>query len=302
MRILLLSRNAALYSTSRLVLAGRARRHDVDVVDPLELSIVVARGRPTLCYAGCRLPRYDVVIPRIGATVTRYALSVLRELEEAGAIMLNGTEAVALARDKVRSLQLLARDRLRVPRTVCMRNVAGLEATLELVGGCPVIVKLPNGTQGIGTMLVESEASLLALLETLWAMGQDVVLQEYVRESDGRDIRAFVVGGRVVASMRRRAARGEFRSNLHRGAHAEPVELSKRYEKCALAATRALGLEVAGVDILEGKAGPVVVEVNSSPGLEGIESASSIDIATAIIALAETRARRRSNGRAQAWC
>jgi ribosomal protein S6--L-glutamate ligase len=305
MRILLLSRNAALYSTSRLVLAGRARGHDVDVVDPLDLSIVVARGRPTLGYAGSRLPRYDVVIPRIGASITRYALSVLRELEENGAVLLNGAYAVAISRDKVRSLQLLARERIAVPRTVCMRNLAGLEATLDLVGGCPAIVKLPHGAQGIGTMLVESEGALLALLETLWAMGQEVVLQEYVRESDGRDVRAFVVGGRIVAAMRRTAAPGEFRSNLHRGAHAEKVELNRRYQKCALAAASALGLEIAGVDMLEGKNGPVVVEVNSSPGLEGIEAASTIDIATAVIGLAETRARkngrRRISDRAQVW-
>jgi ribosomal protein S6--L-glutamate ligase len=188
-----------------------------------------------------------------------------------------------------------------------MRSLAGVESALERVGGCPAIVKLQHGTQGIGTMLAESEASLHALLETLWAMGHEVLLQEYVREAGGSDIRAFVVGGQLVAAMRRTAKRGGFRSNLHRGARGETVTLPRRYQSCALKAASALGLEIAGVDILESKRGPVVVEVNSSPGLEGIEGTSAIDVATPIVLYAEARAKRpksrgQRGGVAQPWC
>ncbi|MBW2453632.1 MAG: RimK family alpha-L-glutamate ligase [Deltaproteobacteria bacterium] len=287
MRILVLSRNAALYSTSRLVLVGRDRGHEVDVVDPLEIQIVVARGAPRLSCAGQRLPRYHAVIPRIGASITRYGLSVLQELEDGRAAVTNGAAAIALSRDKVRSLAVLAKKRVPVPATVCLRSVAGTDAALAVIGGPPAVIKLQHGTQGVGTMIAESSRALHASVETFCAMGQELVLQQYLREARGRDIRVVVVDGRVVAAMRRVAPKGEFRSNLHRGGSAELVTLPRRYRNCAVKAAKLIGLGVSGVDLLETRNGPVVIELNSSPGLEGIESVTKIDVATPIIALAE---------------
>jgi ribosomal protein S6--L-glutamate ligase len=286
-RILILSRNAALYSTSRLVLAARARGHEVDVIDPLQLQLIVAPNEPSLRCGGQKLPSYDAVVPRIGASVTRYGLAVVGQLELGAATVLNGGAAIALSRDKVRSLQRLSEERVCVPRTVSLRSLSGLDTAFSLVGGFPAIVKLQEGTQGVGTMLVESRASAHALLETLCSMGQEVLLQEFIRESRGRDVRALVVGGKVVAAMRRSAPRGEFRSNLHRGGQGEAIKLPRRFRSTAIKAAAAVGLDVAGVDMLEGADGPVVVEVNSSPGLEGIETVSEVDVAKAIIAHAE---------------
>lgn len=293
MRFLVLSRNAALYSTSRIVLAARARGHEVSVVDPLDFQIVVSRRKPQLYLGGTQAQRPDVVIPRIGASITSYGLAVVRQLDMMGVPVLNTAVAIARSRDKLRALQLLTRKSIDVPLTVCARSPAGLDKALQLVGGCPVIVKLQQGTQGIGTMIAETPQAVGSLLETLWAMGQDIILQEYIRESKGRDIRALVVGGKVVAAMRRTAKAGEFRSNLHRGGLGMSVALDRRYKSAALSATRVMGLEVAGVDMLEGRNGPKILEINSSPGLEGIERASGIDVATAIIAHAEKYAERR---------
>jgi ribosomal protein S6--L-glutamate ligase len=302
MRILVLSRNAALYSTSRIVLAGRARGHEVVVIDPLEFQIVVSRGRPALFLAGAPVQRSDVVIPRIGASITNYGLAVVRQFDMMGTPVLNNAVAIARSRDKLRALQLLTRKNVDVPITVCARSPAGVEHALELVGGCPAIVKLQQGTQGIGTMIAETPQAVASLLETLWAMGQDIVLQEYIRESKGRDIRAIVVGKRVIATMRRTARAGEFRSNLHRGGLGIRVKLDRRYAATAVAAAQVMGLEVAGVDMLEGSQGPKILEINSSPGLEGIERASGVDVAAAIVAHAEklvVRRRKRRSSQAQ---
>jgi ribosomal protein S6--L-glutamate ligase len=293
MRILVLSRNASLYSTSRIVLAGRARGHDVVVIDPLEFQIVVSRGRPALFQAGEPVQRPDVVVPRIGASITNYGLAVVRQFDMMGIPVLNNAVAIARSRDKLRALQLLTRKNIDVPITVCARSPAGVEHALDLVGGCPAIVKLQQGTQGIGTMIAETPQAVASLLETLWAMGQDIVLQEYIHESKGRDIRAIVVGKRVVATMRRTARAGEFRSNLHRGGLGIRVKLDRRYAGAAIAATQVMGLEVAGVDMLEGSQGPKILEINSSPGLEGIERASGVDVAGAIVAHAEKLVARR---------
>lgn len=290
MRFLVLSRNTTLYSTSRIVLAARARGHEVSVIDPLEFQIVVSRGKPSLLVRGQPIPRIDVVIPRIGASITNYGLAVVRQFDLMGIPVLNGAVAIARSRDKLRALQLLTRRNIDVPTTVCARSPAGVDAALAMVGGCPAIVKLQQGTQGIGTMIAETTQAVHSLLETLWAMGQDIVLQEYIRESKGRDIRAIVVGGKVVASMRRVAKPGEFRSNLHRGGKGNDVALQRAYRSAAIRATRVMGLEVAGVDMLEGKDGPKILEINSSPGLEGIEKASGIDVAGRIIDHAEAYA------------
>jgi ribosomal protein S6--L-glutamate ligase len=287
MRFLVLSRNSSLYSTSRIVLAARARGHEVRVIDPLEFQIVVERGKPSLYVGGGVVPRFDIVIPRIGASITNYGLAVVRQFDLMGVPVLNGAVAIARSRDKLRALQLLTRRNIDVPTTVCARSPAGIDAALTLVGGCPAIVKLQQGTQGIGTMIAETSQAVHSLLETLWAMGQDIVLQEYVKESKGRDIRAIVVGGKVVASMRRVAKPGEFRSNLHRGGKGDKVGLPRSYRTAAIRAAKVMGLEVAGVDMLEGRGGPRILEINSSPGLEGIERASQVDVASAIIAHAE---------------
>lgn len=292
MRVLILSRNASLYSTSRIVLAARARGHEVNVVDPLEFQIVVSRGRPSLYVGGAPVPRYDVVIPRIGASITNYGLAVVRQFDLMGVAVLNGAVAIARSRDKLRALQLLTRKNIDVPTTVCARTPAGIEAALQLVGGCPAIVKLQQGTQGIGTMIAETSQAVHSLLETLWAMGQDIVLQEYVKESRGRDVRAIVVGGKVVAAMRRVAKEGEFRSNLHRGGKGNGMRLAQAFRLAAVRATKAMGLEVAGVDMLEAKMGPKILEINSSPGLEGIERASGVDVAGKMIDYAEGFAER----------
>src|SRR5262245_60038721 len=210
MRLLLLSRNATLYSTSRLVLAARSRGHEVAVADPLDLRIVISRGRPSLFLGDQAVPHADLVLPRIGASITSYGLAVVRQFDLMGVPVLNSAVAIARSRDKLRALQLLARAKLDVPTTVCARSPIGLERALELVRGCPAIVKLQQGTQGIGTMIADTQQSAHALLETFWAMGQDIVLQEYVKESKGRDVRVIVVGGKVVAAMRRVAKKGEF--------------------------------------------------------------------------------------------
>lgn len=287
MKMLILSRSASLYSTSRIVLAARARGHHVTVIDPLDFQIVVARNRPSLFVGGARAGKFDVVVPRIGASITGYGLAVVRQFALMGVPVLNSAVAIARSRDKLRALQLLSRASLDVPTTVCARSPVGLDSALDLVSGCPAIVKLQQGTQGIGTMIADTPQSAHALLETFWAMGQDIVLQEYVRESKGRDVRVIVVGGEVIAAMRRVAKKGEFRANLHRGARGMPVRLSQQYRRAAIRSAEIMGLEVAGVDMLEGKKGPRILEINSSPGLEGIERASGIDVAGAIVEHAE---------------
>jgi len=293
MRLLILSRSPALYSTSRLVLAARARGHVATVADPLDFHIVVSRGRPSMFLGNQVVPEADIVIPRIGASITNYGLAVVRQFDMMGVPVLNTSVAIARSRDKLRSIQLLTKKDIDVPKTVCARTPDSVELALSFVGGTPAIVKLQQGAQGIGTMIAETPQAVTSLLETLWAMGQDIILQEYIAESKGRDYRAIVVGGRVIAAMRRQAKKGEFRSNLHRGGHGVSVTLDKRYRLAAVAATKVMGLEVAGVDMLEGKNGPKILEINSSPGLEGIERASGIDVAGAIITQAEKCAERR---------
>ncbi len=286
MRLLLLSRNASLYSTARLVLAARARGHDVTVADPLDFHIVVSKGRPSLYLGDAPAAPTDMVIPRIGASITNYGLAVVRQFDMMGVPVLNTAIAIARSRDKLRAMQLLTRKHIDVPTTVCARTPDAVPVALNLIG-TPAIVKLQQGAQGIGTMIAETPQAVSSLLETLWAMGQDIILQEYISESRGRDLRAIVVGRCVVAAMRRQAKSGEFRSNLHRGGLGVKVRLAPRYAQAAIAATKVMGLEVAGVDMLESRQGPKILEINSSPGLEGIERTSGIDVAGAIIRHAE---------------
>jgi ribosomal protein S6--L-glutamate ligase len=297
MRLLVLSRNATLYSTSRIVLAARSRGHEVIVADPLDFRIVVSRGRPSMFLGGQPVPHADLVLPRIGASITNYGLAVVRQFDMMGVPVLNTAVAIARSRDKLRAMQLLTKKNIDVPITVCARTPDSVDLALSFVGGVPAIVKLQQGAQGIGTMIAETPQAVTSLLETLWAMGQDIILQEYIAESKGRDYRAIVVGGRVVASMRRQAKSGEFRSNLHRGGLGVSVTLDKRYVQAAIAATRVMGLEIAGVDMLQSKQGPKILEINSSPGLEGIERASGVDVAGAIVAHAEKFLARRKKRR-----
>ncbi len=301
MRIAILSRNASLYSTSRLALAARARGHKVAIIDPLELHLVVSDAKPALIYGSEPLGRVDVVIPRIGTSINSYGLTVVRQFDLMGVPVLNPAVSIARSRDKLRSLQILTAKKIAVPITVCARSPAAVQSALKIVGGCPVIVKLQQGSQGIGTMIAETPQAVMSLLETFWAMGQDIILQEYIRESKGRDVRAVVVGRRVVAAMRRTARAGEFRSNLHRGGVAVGVQLDPAYRTVAIKAVRLMALEVGGVDMVETRSGPKILEINASPGLEGIERASGIDVAGAVIDYAERFAmRRRGQGRREA--
>jgi ribosomal protein S6--L-glutamate ligase len=298
MHLLILSRKASLYSTRRIAEAARARGHVVSIIDPLEFSLVVSRGRPQLYYRGAPAERFDLVLPRIGASITSYGLAVVRQFDMMGVPVLNNAIAIARSRDKLRAMQLLTKRDLDIPTTVCTKSTAYLDSALQLVGAPPAIVKLHQGTQGVGVMLAETRQSVQSTLESFWSLGQDIILQEFVAESKGRDIRVIVVGGRVVAAMRRKAKRGEFRSNLHRGGDAEGLSKVKpRYAHAAIAAAEVMGLEVCGVDMLETRRGPRILEINSSPGLEGIERATQRDIAGAIIQHAERFYRARSGKR-----
>ena len=300
MHLLILSRKASLYSTRRLIATARDRGHIVTVVDPLEFSLVVARGEPSLYLRGEPVSGFDVVIPRIGASITTYGLAVVRQFDMMGIAVLNHAVAIARSRDKLRAMQLLTKRDLDIPTTVCTKSTAYLDAALRLVDGPPAVVKLHQGTQGIGVMLAETRQSVEATLEAFWTLGQDIILQEFVAESRGRDIRAIVVGKRVVAAMRRKAKKGEFRSNLHRGGEPEGiVDLDDRYARAAVDAARVMALEVCGVDMLETRRGPRILEINSSPGLEGIEKATGADVATAIVRHAERFAAKRRKRRRQ---
>jgi ribosomal protein S6--L-glutamate ligase len=295
-RIALLSRNAKLYSTARLVEAARARGHDIDVIDPIGCVLTIGRGSHHMYARGAEITKYDIVIPRIGASITDYGLAVLAGFERHGVPSLNSQLAIARSRDKLRALQQLSAHDVGIPRTVMARDPAAIRAAVDAVGGTPVIIKLLQGTQGVGVMIAESAESVESTLDTLWGLGQNIILQEFVAESRGRDLRALVVGGELVGAMRRTAKEGEFRSNLHRGGAGARVELDVEHAKAAVAAAKIIGLDVAGVDMLESKDGPRVIEVNSSPGLRGIEAATGIDVAARIVAHAERVARASSSG------
>jgi ribosomal protein S6--L-glutamate ligase len=281
--VAILSRKRSLYSTRRLVEAIRTRGHRPLVLDTLRCNLILSAGNPRMTFRGVELRGLDVVIPRIGASVTGYGLAVVNHLEMMGVPVLNAAVGIARSRDKLRCLQLLASSGLPIPRTVMARDRSNVPRLLDEVGGLPAVVKLLRGTQGVGVMLASTLAELQGILDTFWDLGQEIVLQEFVAESRGRDIRALVVGGRVVGAMRRKARRGEFRSNLHRGGRGKPVTLAPEFMEAAVQATRVVGLEVAGVDVLETRRGPTVMEVNSSPGFEGLERATGLDVAGAIV-------------------
>ena len=285
MRVVILSRSRALYSTRRLVEACKREGLSPQVLDPLELFLLVGDGGAKLFHReGKRQPgRIDLAIPRIGSTITDYGLMVIQQLETMGVPVLNGARATALSRDKLRCLQLLSSHGLSIPRTTVLRHPAQLSLALAEVGGPPAVLKVVQGSQGIGVMLLETAESIRSVLDSLWSLGQIILLQEFVEESRGRDIRVLVVGGKVLIAMRRQARAGEFRSNIHRGGSGSVVQLDESYSRAAVKAAEVLGLPVAGVDLLEGADGPKVLEVNPSPGFEGLEAASDLDVAGAIV-------------------
>lgn len=283
MRFAILSRGARLYSTRRLKEAAIRRGHKIDVLDTLQFSILVQHRSPDLLYRAKPVREYDAVIPRIGASITFFGTAVVRQFEQMGVFTLNSSGAISVSRDKLRSLQVLSRHDVGLPSTVFVRRKGDVLPAINHVGGAPVIIKLLEGTQGVGVILAESISTAEAIIETLHGAKQNVLVQKFVAESKGKDIRAFVVGGRVVAAMRRTAKGQEFRSNVHRGGSTESLELEPEYERTAVRAAQIMGLHVAGVDMLEGAHGPQIMEVNSSPGLEGIEKATGIDVADAII-------------------
>lgn len=291
MKIALLSRNRRLYSTRRLIEAAEARGHKVQVIDVLRCYMNIQPGRPEIWCRGRRLEGFDAVIPRIGASVTFYGTAVVRQFEMQGVYTLNESVAITRARDKLRALQLLARKGVGLPRTGFAHAPDDTEGLMKLVGGAPMVIKLIEGTQGQGVVLAETDNAAASVIEAFRGLDAYFLVQEFVREANGSDIRCFVVGGEVIAAMQRTACAGEFRSNLHRGGSAAPVEISAAERRTALRAAKIMGLNVAGVDLLRSKSGPMVMEVNSSPGLEGIEAASGVDIADAIIRLVEARAR-----------
>jgi ribosomal protein S6--L-glutamate ligase len=291
MKIALLSRNRNLYSTRRLVEAAEARGHKVQVIDVLRCYMNIQPGRPEIWYRGKLLEGFDAVIPRIGASVTFYGTAVVRQFEMQGVYSLNESVAITRARDKLRALQLLARKGVGLPRTGFAHAPDDTDGLMQLVGGAPMVIKLIEGTQGQGVVLAETDNAAASVIEAFRGLDAYFLVQEFVKEANGSDIRCFVVGGEVVAAMQRTACEGEFRSNLHRGGSAAVVEISAAERRTALRAAKIMGLNVAGVDLLRSKSGPMVMEVNSSPGLEGIEAASGVDIADAMVRFIETNAK-----------
>lgn len=283
MKLAILSRSSACYSTRRLREAAEKRGHNVKVLDTLRFAIDLEKGEPDLYFRSKRLSHYDAIIPRIGASITYFGTAVVRQFEQMDVFSTAGSAGIANSRDKLRCLQILSRHQIGIPETTFVREKRDVLPAIERVGGVPIIIKLLEGTQGVGVILAESVKIAEAIIETLQSTRQNVLVQKFVSESKGRDIRAFVIGDRVVAAMRRVAQGQEFRSNVHRGGKTEFVILDETYCETAVRSAQIMGLRVAGVDMLETHDGPQVMEVNSSPGLEGIESCSQLDIAGAIV-------------------
>jgi len=283
MKLGILSCNRFCYSTRRLREAAAERGHDVKVLNTLKFAIDLEKGEPDLYFRSKQLSSYDAVLPRIGASITYFGTAVVRQFEQMDVFPANSSWGITNSRDKLRSLQILSRHHIGIPQTTFVRDRADILPAIERVGGAPVVIKLIEGTQGVGVILADSVKIAEAIIETLHSTRQNVLVQKFVKESRGRDVRAFVVGDQVVAAMRRIAQGTEFRSNVHRGGLTEAVELDDRYRETAVRAAQIMGLRIAGVDMLESDSGPQVMEVNSSPGLEGIERCTKLDIAGAIV-------------------
>jgi ribosomal protein S6--L-glutamate ligase len=290
MNILILSRNPHLYSTMRLVEAAKQRKHHVEIIDPLMCDIIIEKKNPNIIYRGKSMAYADAIIPRIGASVTFYGTAVVRQFEMMKVFSAVESQALIRSRDKLRSLQVLSRAGLGMPKTVFSNYSKDVAGMIEYVGGAPLIIKLLEGTQGLGVVLAETNNAAESVIEAFNGLQARVIVQEFIKESKGADIRAFIVDGNVVGAMKRQGKEGEFRSNLHRGGSASIIKLSDEEENAALKAAKALGLGVCGVDMLQSSRGPLILEVNSSPGLEGIEVATQKDIAATIIRYVEQNA------------
>lgn len=289
MKVAILSRNRNLYSTRRLVEAALARGHEPHVIDTLRCYMNMAADKPTIHYRGRPLDDFDAVIPRIGASITFYGTAVVRQFEMMGVFSLNESVAISRSRDKLRSLQLLSRKGIGMPVTGFAHSPDEIPDLIDMVGGAPLVIKLLEGTQGIGVVLADTRKVAESVIEAFLGLKANILIQEYIAEAGGADIRCFVVGNKVVAAMKRQARPGEFRSNLHRGGIASLVRISPEERTMAVRAARIMGLNVAGVDLIRSNRGPLIMEVNSSPGLEGIEAASGKDIAGLIYDFIERR-------------
>ncbi len=291
MKIALLTRNPKLYSHQRLMETAVARGHEIMPIDYLRCYMEITSRKPELRYKGEKLTGFDAVIPRIAASHTFYGLAVLRQFEMMGVYPLNESVAIGRSRDKLRSMQILSRDGLGMPKTAFAIDNSHTQDVLDIVGGAPVVVKLLEGTQGIGVVLAETDMSAKSIIDAFNGVDVAILVQEFIKELEGKDIRVFIVGRKIVATMERTGAKGDFRSNLHRGGTAVPLELTAEERATALKAAKAMGLNVAGVDMLRSNRGPVIMEVNSSPGLEGIEKTTGTNVAKAILSFLEKNAR-----------
>lgn len=294
MRIAILSRNKNLHSIRRLLQEAKRVGIECHVLDPLECQLVVDGKQSKILVGPHEAPSYDAVLPRIGASITSYGLAVVKHFEILGTYVVNSAKAIAGSRNKMTALQLLTEAGVKVPASVLSRTPRGLKAAVMAVKGMPVVMKVLEGTQGVGVMIVHTPVSLHSVLDTLRGLGQDVMMQEFLAKGAGRDYRAFVIGNRVIAAMARTAPAGEFRSNLHRGGQGDLVKLPVSYQRAAIAAAHKMGLEIAGVDMMEGPKGPLILEVNSSPGFEGIEKATGLNVAAQMIAHIAKEARKRA--------
>jgi len=293
MKILILSRKRSLYSTRRLREEAESLGHEVDIADPLKCVLRLSHGQPSMLVGVRTLKPPAAVLPRIGTAGTTYSIAVVRHFELMGVPVVNSASAIEHAKNKLSCLQLLAKKGVPVPDTLMSRYPRDLDKMMKLVGGPPLILKLLRGTQGTGVIFAESKASVESMLETIWSLGEDIMIQRFIAESKGKDIRVLVINGEARAAMRRIGPEGEFRSNIHRGGVGEPVKLSRIYERVAVKAAAAAGLDLAGVDVLESASGPMVIEVNASPGFEGLEEATKQNIAKLFVEAA-VRAGRRS--------
>lgn len=290
MNIAILSTGPKLYSTKRLKEAGEKRGHKVEIIDHMKCVLFIEKQNPVVLYQGRKLDYFDAIIPRVGASVTFYGAAVVRQFEMMKVFTAVESQALIRSRDKLRSLQILSRAGLGLPKTIFMDYSKDTEGVVEAVGGAPVVIKLLEGTQGLGVVLAENKKAAQSVIEAFHGLKTRIIVQEFIKESKGADIRAFIVDGEVVGSMRRQAKEGEFRSNLHRGGTATLVKLSRAEKHAAITAAKKMGLGVAGVDMLPSKRGPLILEVNSSPGLEGIEGATKVDIAGKIFEYLEKNA------------
>ena len=291
MKIAILSRDPWLYSTSRLKEAAESRGHEAHVIDYVRCYMNITSHNPKVMYQGEPMEGYDAIIPRIGATNTFYGTAVVRQFEMMGVFSANESQSISRSRDKLRCLQLLARKGIGIPVTAVADSTKDVQGLINIVGRAPLIIKLVEGTQGIGVVLAETDKAAESVIQAFRELSANILVQEYIAEAKGADIRCFVVGRKVVASMKRQGPEGEFRSNLHRGGHAEKVKLTPEERSTAIRSAKSMGLNVCGVDILRSNHGPVVMEVNSSPGLEGIETTTGVDVADTIIRFLETHAK-----------